>query len=60
MQYILDNKQSLISLFETESVLKMIFSQQIKNNAVYYCFLKGVVYVIQNVPESYTQYVLKR
>merc|ERR1712168_753958 len=39
-------------------VTKMIFSQQIKNNAVYYCFLKGVVYIIQTIPQSYGHYVL--
>merc|ERR1712189_1873 len=39
-------------------VSKMIFTHQIKNNAVYYCFLKGVVYVIQHLPQSYGKYIL--
>ena len=38
----------------------MIFTHQIKNNAVYYCFLKGVVYVIQHLPQSYGKYILIR
>ena len=38
----------------------MIFSRQIKNNTLYYCFLKGVLYIIQNIPESYAKYVLIR
>ena len=45
---------------KNNSVTKMIFSQQIKNNAVYYCFLKGVVYIIQTIPQSYGHYVLVR
>merc|ERR1712157_548131 len=39
------------------SLLKMIFSQQVRNSTVYYLFLKGVLYIIQNIPTSCSKYV---
>merc|ERR1711917_119512 len=36
----------------------MIFSRHVQTNTVYYCFLKGVLYLIQHLPDTYGKYIL--